>query len=193
MNLEIKRFKKKPRKTHRFFYITDGAVNVNKQSVFNSFSWFMNYLSKRARPGISVLVCVQVGKELPEMRQNEREIKFTWVEDAVRMAGQLKGEPTFEQGSLVHFYTQGTRSWITVFQVICWLDEACILDGGRVRQIPSSYGIGGETGYAARENLKSINSYNMGEGRTIRVWFFYSCIPRPSLVLPALSSSGHQN
>ena len=26
----------------------------------------------------------------------------------------------------------------------------------------------------------SINSYNMGEGRMIRVWFFHSCIPRPS-------------
>ena len=30
-------------------------------------------------------------------------------------------------------------------------------------------GIGGETGYAAQEDLKSVNSYNMGEGRTIRV------------------------
>ena len=37
----------------------------------------------------------------------------------------------------------------------------------------------------------SINSYNMGEGRTIRAWFFCSCIPRPSLVLSALSSLGH--
>ena len=35
----------------------------------------------------------------------------------------------------------------------------------------------------------SINSYNMGEGRT-RVWFFHSCIPRPSLVLSALLSLG---
>ena len=31
----------------------------------------------------------------------------------------------------------------------------------------------------------------MGEERTIRVWFFCSCIPRPSLVLSALSSLGH--
>ena len=34
-------------------------------------------------------------------------------------------------------------------------------------------------------------SCNMGEGRTIRVWFFCSCIPRPSVVLSALSSLGH--
>ena len=121
--------------SHRVGHDWSGLAAV---AVFNSFSWFMNYLSKRARSGISVLVCVQVGKELPEMRQNEREIKFIWVEDAVRMAGQLKREPTFEQGSLVHFYTQGTRSWITVFWAICWLYEACILDGGRVRQTPSS-------------------------------------------------------
>ena len=37
----------------------------------------------------------------------------------------------------------------------------------------------------------SINSYNMGEGRMIRVWFFCSCIPRPSLVSSALLSLGH--
>ena len=34
----------------------------------------------------------------------------------------------------------------------------------------------------------SVNSYNIGEGRAIRVWFFHSCIPRPSLVLFVLSS-----
>ena len=63
--------------------------------------------------------------------------------------------------------------------------------GGSVRQISSPYGVGGETGYSAQENPKSVNSYNVGEGRTIRVWFFRSCIPRPSLVLSALSSLGH--
>ena len=39
----------------------------------------------------------------------------------------------------------------------------------------------------------SINSYNKEEGRMIRVWFFCSCIPRPSLVLSALSPLGHHN
>ena len=57
---------------------------------------------------------------------------------------------------------------------------------GRVRQIPSPYEVGGETHYTAQEDLKSINSYNTGEGRMIRVWFFCSYIPRPSLVLSAL-------
>ena len=38
---------------------------------------------------------------------------------------------------------------------------------GRVSQIPSPYGVGGETGYSAQEDLKSTNSYTMGEGRTI--------------------------
>ena len=47
----------------------------------------------------------------------------------------------------------------------------------------SMCGVGGETGYTAQEDLKSVNSYNMGEGRTIRVWFFRSCVPRPSLIL----------
>ena len=42
----------------------------------------------------SVMVCARVGKEVPDMRQNERRIKFTRVGDAVRIAVQLKGEPT---------------------------------------------------------------------------------------------------
>ena len=78
-----------------------------------------------------------------------------------------------------------------VLPVIFRLDEAHTLSGGRVRQIPSPYGIGGETGYTSQEDLKSINSYNIGEGRMIRVWFFCSCLPRPSLISSALSSSGH--
>ena len=53
--------------------------------------------------------------------------------------------------------------------------------------------VGGETGYTAQENLKYINSYNMGEERMIRIWFFHSCIPRPSLVLSALLSLGHHS
>ena len=32
------------------------------------------------------------------MRQNEREIKFIRVGDAVRTAGQLKGDPTLDKG-----------------------------------------------------------------------------------------------
>ena len=71
------------------------------------------------------------------------------------------------------------------------MDEARILVGGKSKEIPSPYGVKGETGYNAQEDLKSVNSYNMGEERMIRVWFFCSCISRPSLVLSALSSLGH--
>ena len=46
----------------------------------------------------TVMVCVQVGKEFPDMRQNEKEIKFIRVEDAVRTVGQLKGELTLHRG-----------------------------------------------------------------------------------------------
>ena len=42
-----------------------------------------------------------------------------------------------------------------------WMRHVCWVEG-RVRQIPSSYGVGGETGYTAQEDLKSINSYNLG-------------------------------
>ena len=47
---------------------------------------------------VSVMVQAWVGKEFPDMRQNEREIKFIRVGDAVRTAGQLKGEPTLNRG-----------------------------------------------------------------------------------------------
>ena len=44
------------------------------------------------------MFCVQVGKEFPDMRQNEKEIKFIRVRDAIRRAGQLKGEVTLNRG-----------------------------------------------------------------------------------------------
>ena len=47
---------------------------------------------------VNVLVWVRVGKEFPDMRQNEKEIKFIRVGDVVRTAGQLKGEPTLNRG-----------------------------------------------------------------------------------------------
>ena len=47
---------------------------------------------------VSVVVQVRVGKEFPDMRQNEREIKFIRVGDAVRTVAQLKGEPTLNRG-----------------------------------------------------------------------------------------------
>ena len=33
---------------------------------------------------------------------------------------------------------------------------------GRIRQIPSPYGVGGEPGYTAQEDLKSISRYHGG-------------------------------
>ena len=46
----------------------------------------------------SIMVWAWVGKEFPDMRQNEREIKFIRLGDAVRTAGQLKGEPMLNRG-----------------------------------------------------------------------------------------------
>ena len=44
------------------------------------------------------MVPVRVGKEFPDVRQNEREIKFIRMGDAVRTVGQLKGEPMLNRG-----------------------------------------------------------------------------------------------
>ena len=46
----------------------------------------------------NVMVQAWVGKEFPDMRQNEREIKFIRVGDVVRTAGHLKGDPTLNRG-----------------------------------------------------------------------------------------------
>ena len=42
----------------------------------------------------SVVVCAPVGKEFPDMRQNERRTEFIRVGDAVRTVGRFKGELT---------------------------------------------------------------------------------------------------
>ena len=46
----------------------------------------------------NVVVRAQVGKEFPDVRQNEREIKFIRVGDTVRTVGQLKGELVLNRG-----------------------------------------------------------------------------------------------
>ena len=46
----------------------------------------------------NVIVLALVGKEFPDNSQNEREVKFIRVGDAVRTVGQLKGEPTLNRG-----------------------------------------------------------------------------------------------
>ena len=124
------------------------------------------------------MVQAWVGNEFPDRRQNEREIKFIRVGDVLMNSGPAQGRTDVERESLVHSYTQGTRSGIVVLWVICWLDEAHILGGGKNKANTSSlWGRRGDRLYC------SINSYNIREGRTIRVWFFHSCIPRPSLVI----------
>ena len=44
------------------------------------------------------MVQARVGKEFPDMRQNERKIKIIRGGDTVRTVGQLKGEPTLNRG-----------------------------------------------------------------------------------------------
>jgi len=46
---------------------------------------------------MSVMVRARIGKGFPDMRQNEREIKFIRMGDTVRTVGQLKGEPALNR------------------------------------------------------------------------------------------------
>ena len=101
---------------------------------------------------------------------------------AVRTAGQLKGEPTLNRGLQSTFIPRvqgvGQRSCGSFAD---WMSHVYWMGEGRAIAF-SLWGRRQDMLYC------SINSYNMGEGRTIRVWFFHSCIPRPFLVLSALSS-----
>ena len=57
---------------------------------------------------VYVMVCVWVGKEFPDGRKNEKELKFIRVGDS-QNSGWAQGKTDIEQGSLVHFYTQGYK------------------------------------------------------------------------------------
>ena len=71
------------------------------------------------------------------------------------------------------------------------MDEAHILGGrGRAESKAKTFSLWGRRGDIAQEDLKSVNSYNMGEGRMIRVWFSILAF-HSSLVLSALPSLGH--
>ena len=110
--------------------------------------------------------------------------------DAVRTVGQLKGELTLNKGHYSPFIPacKECYGWASYGSFAVWMRHVHRV-GGRIRHIHSPYGVGGETGYTAQEDLKSINSDNMGEGRRIR--FFHSCVPRSSLIFSALLSWGH--
>ena len=44
------------------------------------------------------MVQARVGKEFPDMKQNEKEVKFIRVGDADRTVGQLEGELMLSRG-----------------------------------------------------------------------------------------------
>ena len=56
------------------------------------------------------MVWVLVGKEFPDMRQSEREIKFISMGDAIRTVGQLKAEPMLNR-VLNPFLCPGYKEW----------------------------------------------------------------------------------
>ena len=45
-----------------------------------------------------VVACAWVEKEFPDMKQNEKEVKFIRVRDADRTVGQLEGELMLSRG-----------------------------------------------------------------------------------------------
>ena len=61
---------------------------------------------------VHALVCVCIGKEFPDMRQNERRIEFIRAGDAVRTADQLKGEPNPFAGLQPIFIASSQRKFL---------------------------------------------------------------------------------
>ena len=87
-------------------------------------------------------------------------------------------------GVLSPLLYSGYKEWDRVLQVICWLDVACILGREDRANTFSLWGRREGSLYC------SIDTYNTGEGKMIQLWVLCSGIPRPSLVLSALSSLG---
>ena len=61
---------------------------------------------------IFVMVCMRIGKEFRDMRQNERRIDFVRVRDAVRRVGWLKEEPAPFVGLWPIFIASGQRKFL---------------------------------------------------------------------------------
>ena len=108
-------------------------------------------------------------KEFPDMRQNEKEIKFTRVGDTVGTAGQLKGGPKWT-GVLSPLLYPGYKEWdqsLVGHLLIRW---GMYTGWGKIRANTFSlWGRRGERWYTGQEDLKFINSYNTGYGREGRL------------------------
>ena len=59
-----------------------------------------------------VVACAWVEKEFPDMKQNERRIKFFKERDALRTAGWPKGEPAPFKGLQPIFITSRQRKFL---------------------------------------------------------------------------------
>lgn len=74
---------------------------------------------------------VRIGNEFPDMRRNERAIKYQECRHCQNNRSAQGEKADTEQGSLVHFYTQATRSGIGGLVGHLLMDEARTLGGGK--------------------------------------------------------------
>ena len=116
-------------------------------------------------------------------RQTEREGNNTYQSwNTVRTAGQLNGEPTLNRGPQSIFIPRVQEvGWGSCGSFADWMRHVSWV-WGRVRQILSPCALGGGTGYTAQEDQKSVSHYNVGEGRTIKVFFFFPFLHSKTLL-----------
>ena len=82
------------------------------------------------------MVNAWAGKEFPDMRQNERRIRFIRLGDKIRTAGLLKGEPKGFRRLVASFYNLKTEKVPTGMVALSdWL--GCYRIGNRVGILPN--------------------------------------------------------
>ena len=82
------------------------------------------------------MVNAWAGKEFPDMRQNERRIRFIRLGDKIRTAGLLKGEPKGFCRLVASFYNLKTEKVPTGMVALSdWL--GCYRIGNRVGILPN--------------------------------------------------------
>ena len=116
---------------------------------------------------MNVLVWVRVEKEFPDMRQMRGKLSLLEWETLLQQRASSR-ENQHRTGVFSPPLYPGYKQWdrglvghLLTGWGMCTSTHIYWVEGG-VRQIPSPYGVGEETSYTAQEDLKSINSYNMG-------------------------------
>ena len=116
--------------TRDFFQVLCHYINIMINIAIVRMTWLVFVLSSNLDVVIEVVVIVvfwaRVEKNFQTWDRMRGKLSLLEWEMLLEQWGRSR-ENQLWAGSIVHFYTQGTRSGIRVLRVICWLDKAHIL------------------------------------------------------------------